>query len=640
MTTRTSVPATLTAELIHRLSQLAGQPDGVAEVALSTLRFGSLALLMAHGIIEPVDLTTDLGNRIVLTPYGRRVIEASAQLRPQAEDSGESPFEMLRIASSLTSGVCDLLARLASEPPAVAEVALSAQRFGALDELVAAGVIDPVDTTSDQGGRLVVTERGWQIMQACAALAAGDHEQQPAATRSRRSGQAVSDHDAAMLEQERGSTAMQVGTVTRLGRPSPSHEDVLTYLNARIHHVPRYRQKLADPLGPVSRQRWAEDASFELNFHVRHESVEGSGPKGFDQLVARIFSTPLDRSRPLWECWFVDGLDNDEWALITKVHLVLVEDMSGPNLITTLFDLAPDSEFDTGPSAAASEPSSLGMAVWTLGEALVGTLTTPLRLLTKVSGPRETLSRLGRLRDEIRAAPDVPHLNHPSGEHRAVAFRDIPAADVSKIRSAADASGRELLLGATTNAMRQWLRRSGGLHSEDVHPVAALLTVGGSGDESLAAHITHRLVHLPISKADPVEQLRSIQRAYREPVEDRDILATLARYTPRTVLGQLARLGLFARHYNLMLAYIAGPRLPLFVLGRRVLSMHPVGFLTERHALAIWAMSYDDNLQLGVIADRDSVPNLDALADDLVSAIRDLHRASAEQKQEPVHQPA
>ena len=149
--------------------------------------------------------------------------------------------------------------------------------------------------------------------------------------------------DAAFLHQEGDATHMHIGAIARFAAPAPPYADVLEHIRGRLALVPRYRQKLAVPPGGFGRQRWIDDPRFNLEYHFRHTALPRPGDdERLLRLVGRVFSQRLDRTKPLWEMWMVEGLADGRWALISKSHHALVDGVSGVDLTTMLFDLQPD----------------------------------------------------------------------------------------------------------------------------------------------------------------------------------------------------------------------------------------------------------------------------------------------------------
>src|SRR5215210_7276035 len=179
--------------------------------------------------------------------------------------------------------------------------------------------------------------------------------------------------DAAFLHQEGRATHMHIGGCFLLEGPPPGPRDLLAHVRDRLHLVPRYRQRLAEVPAGLGRQRWIDDPSFNLEYHVRHSALPAPGDAAqLRRLVGRLFSQRLDRTKPLWELWAIEGLDDDGWAIVSKVHHALVDGISGVDLMTLLFDLTPDPRAvrADGPWAPRPEPSAAQLAASGVGGAL------------------------------------------------------------------------------------------------------------------------------------------------------------------------------------------------------------------------------------------------------------------------------
>src|SRR3954447_17179758 len=216
--------------------------------------------------------------------------------------------------------------------------------------------------------------------------------------------------DAAFLHQEGDATHMHIGAIARFASPAPPYADVLEHIRGRLHLVPRYRQKPAVPPGRFGRQRWIDDPRFNLEYHVRHTALPNPGDdERLLRLAGRIFSQRLDRTKPLWEMWMVEGLADGRWALISKTHHALVDGVSGVDLTTMLFDLRPDPEPGGEPGAWVPhpEPSGAELAAGSLTTAARRSLGLPWRLAALAAQPSAAVAQaresLGGLAEVARA---------------------------------------------------------------------------------------------------------------------------------------------------------------------------------------------------------------------------------------------
>src|SRR5439155_21958670 len=196
--------------------------------------------------------------------------------------------------------------------------------------------------------------------------------------------------DAAFLHQEGDATHMHIGAIAEFAASAPPYADVLEHISGRLHLVPRYRQKLAVPPGGLGRQRWIDDPRFNLEYHVRHTALPAPGDdERLLRLTGRVFSQRLDRTKPLWELWMVEGLEDGTWALISKTHHALVDGVRGVDLTTILFDLSPDApQLEPGEVwVPQPEPSSAELAAASLTSPARRTLGLPLRAAGLVAQP-------------------------------------------------------------------------------------------------------------------------------------------------------------------------------------------------------------------------------------------------------------
>src|SRR5436190_12440744 len=231
--------------------------------------------------------------------------------------------------------------------------------------------------------------------------------------------------DASFLAGEREGSHMHVGAVLIFEGPPPGREELLEHIASRLHQVPRYRQRLAVPRFEMGRPLWVDDASFNLEYHARHTALASPGGIGeLRALTARIFSQRLDRSKPLWESWYVQGLANDCFAIINKTHHALVDGISGVDLATVLFDLAavPPEPAEVPDWTPQSEPSDAQV----VAEGVKGILRTPVDLARRAMGAaghpdrtaravREAAEGLGEVVwANLNPAPETP-LNVPTG---------------------------------------------------------------------------------------------------------------------------------------------------------------------------------------------------------------------------------
>jgi WS/DGAT/MGAT family acyltransferase len=450
--------------------------------------------------------------------------------------------------------------------------------------------------------------------------------------------------DASFLHQEKQSSHMHVGALATFEGPPPPREDFCAHLEARLGLVPRYRQKLAFPPLDTGRPFWVDDPNFNLDYHVRHTALPKPGSDDqLRQLVGRIFSQRLDRSKPLWETWIVQGLEGGRFALISKTHHALVDGIAGVDIATVLFDLSPvPSEPEAHERwAPAPEPSDADLIL----DGVKGLIRTPIGLAGRALGalqrPGETIERVREAAEGIgevvwagmNPAPDVP-LNVPIGPHRRVRWVQSRLADFKEIKNSLGGTVNDAVLAVVAGALGRWLRDRG-LRTEGTE-LRALVPVSIRAEDehgALGNRIAAMRGPLPVYVDDPVERLRVVQKGMGELKESKqalgaEVIAGLQDFAPPTLLAQASRLNFSTRLFNLIVTNVPGPQFPLYLLGREMEEIVPIAFLPENHALAIAIMSYNGKVDFGLLADYDAMPDLDAVGEHLEESLAELLEAA------------
>jgi WS/DGAT/MGAT family acyltransferase len=451
--------------------------------------------------------------------------------------------------------------------------------------------------------------------------------------------------DASFLHQEGPASHMHIGGVLLFEGPPPAFPDYLDHVRGRLHLVPRYRQKLATPPLQSGRPVWVDDPNFNLEYHVRHSALPAPGTEQqLFVLAARIASQRLDRSKPLWESWLVEGLDRDRFALIFKTHHSLVDGVAGVDLATVLLDIEtmPPSLADgLEPWRPQPEPSAAEL----LFAGARGFVGTALRLfergLEAAVNPAETVSKLAEAAEGVgeivwaglNPAPETP-LNVPIGPHRRFTVVRQELADYKEVKDALGGTVNDVVLTVVAGALARWLRARGvrtqGLQMRALVPVS----VRTSSDRgTLGNRLTAMRGPLPVYISDPVARLRFVSRAMDGLKESKQALgaAAIARVNnlaPPTILAQASRLQFSTRLFNLLVTNIPGPQFPLYVLGRQLRDLFPLAFLPSNHALAVAIMSYNRGIDYGLLADYDALPDLDVIASGISEALAELQAAA------------
>ena len=452
---------------------------------------------------------------------------------------------------------------------------------------------------------------------------------------------------------------MHIGGVLVFEGPPPEFADYLDHVRARLHLVPRYRQKLATPPLESGRPLWIDDPSFNLEYHIRHAALPSPGTEDqLFQLAARIASQPLDRNKPLWESWLVEGLEGDRFALIFKTHHSLVDGVSGVDLATVLLDLAPTpAPPPTG--LEAWQPSPVPSAAELVLGGVRGVVSTTLELVARALGAaRNPTDSLGHLRDAVEGlgeivwaglnpAPATP-LNVEIGPHRRYAVVRQQLDDYKAVKNALGGTVNDVVLAVVSGALARWLRARG-VRTEGLE-MRALVPVSVRSDAqrgTLGNKLTVMRGALPVYISDPVARLRFVRQAMDGLKDSKQAVgaATLTavnNLAPPTILAQASRLNFSTRLFNLLVTNIPGPQLPLYVLGRRLEDLFPVAFLPKDHALAIAIMSYDGGIDYGLLGDYDALPDIGTIAEGIELSLAQLLESArgAPARAEPSVRPA
>ncbi|HEY1592975.1 MAG TPA: wax ester/triacylglycerol synthase family O-acyltransferase [Solirubrobacteraceae bacterium] len=456
----------------------------------------------------------------------------------------------------------------------------------------------------------------------------------------------LSSIDASFLAQEGPTSHMHIGGVLIFEGPPPPFDDFLDHVRSRLHLVPRYRQKLATPPLETGRPLWVDDPTFNLEYHIRNTALPAPGSEEqLLRLAARIASQQLDRSKPLWEMWIVEGLEGDRFGLIAKTHHSLVDGVSGVDLASVLFDFEPDPgppPDDLEPWQPSPEPSAADMVL----AGVRGMVKAGVGLAERaVSATTRPGSSLNRARDAVEGvgeivwaglnpAPETP-LNVEIGPHRRYAVVRQQLADYKQVKDSLGGTVNDVVLTVVSGAIAGWLHgrgvRTEGLELRALVPVS-VRTKDHQG--SLGNQLAVMRGPLPVYIRDPMARLRFVKTAMDGLKESKqavgaETLAAVNNLAPPTVLAQASRLNFSTRLFNLIVTNIPGPQVPLYVLGHKLDDLFPLAFLPKGHALAIAIMSYDGRLEYGLLGDYDQLPDIDVVAEGIEASLEELLVAAA-----------
>jgi len=473
--------------------------------------------------------------------------------------------------------------------------------------------------------------------------------------------------DAAFLAMETASVFGHVGSVCVLDpstAPEPLTLERLTSLiDDRLHLIPPFRRRLVEvPLG-LDQPYWIEDPDFDIEFHVRELALPEPGDdRQLADQAARLHARPLDRGRPLWELYLIHGLAGGRKAIYTKVHHAAIDGVSGNDILGAVLDLSP--EGTQRPPAPPWRRDDVPGPLHLLARSALSLTGHPLRAARLSYGLARSLPRLaasparprlplvdrltGRDSNLVLApsglrAPATP-FNRSVSPHRRWAFRSLPLADVKRVKTAHGTTVNDVVMALCAGALRRWLLDHDALPEG---PLVAGVPVSVRTEDQKGTggnRVSSMLAPLPTNLADAAERLQACHQAMRAAKDQHgalpaDLLADVTQFAMPALAGQAARLAARLRlvervnAFNLIISNVPGPNLPLYYAGARMLGYFPLSAIADGQGLNITVMSFEGQMHFGLIADRELVPDVDALAgylvDELAALVAALDRPSA-----------
>jgi diacylglycerol O-acyltransferase len=458
--------------------------------------------------------------------------------------------------------------------------------------------------------------------------------------------------DALFLNAEDGITHLHIASCAVFAGPPPSFDDVVALIASKLPLLPRYRQRLRAVPGGLAHPVWVDDAGFNLDYHVRHSALPAPGGEAeLEHLMGRLMSQELDRARPLWEAWMIDGLSDDRWALVSKVHHCMVDGVSGTDMMAVLLD--PDPEAVTGPPDVwdpQPEPTDVRLVLdgaaelaavpWRVARAVAGNLRAPRAAWRSAT---DVLAGIGSFARVVRPAPAVS-LEGGIGPHRVWAAARSTLADVGAIRRAFGGTVNDVVLAAITGAFRDVLLQRGESLDGVVLRSLVPVSIRVAGDTTPNNQVAPIIAELPIDLADPLERLAAVRermQALREShqVDAGSAALTGAELTPAALQALTVRAATALlrrapqRSVNTVTTNVPGPQYPLFALGRGMLEYLPYVPLSSGVRVGVAIVSYNGHLAFGVTGDYDTAPEVHFMAERIegqIATLRelaDLHRA-------------
>jgi WS/DGAT/MGAT family acyltransferase len=467
--------------------------------------------------------------------------------------------------------------------------------------------------------------------------------------------------DAEFLYLEDGTTHMHIASCAVFEGPAPGYDELVARISSKLSHVPRYRQRVRFVPLDLRRPFWVDDPHFNVDYHVRHSALPPPGGKAeLCRLMGRLMSQELDRTRPLWEAWVVEGLAGGQWAVISKVHHCMVDGVAGVDLISAMLDLerkpAPVVVPDWAPE---SEPSTLSLAV----EGALNIVARPVEHVragasTALRTPRRALERGRAIATGMRwygsaLRPTPPtSLDGTIGPHRRWTYAGASLGDIRTIRHAFGGTVNDVVVALVTSGFRDLVVARG---EDPEHVTLRTLVPVSVRDETVHGvydnQVSAIFFDLPVHIEDPLERLAAVHAEMdrlkqSHEAEAGKALTQLAGAVPPAFMAQGTRLvsrlvsRVPQRTMNTVTTNVPGPQFPLYFAGREMLEYLPYVPIGPGVRIGVAILSYNGRLQFAVTGDYDTAPDIDVLADGIQTALATLVQLAGEgtaERQEAAH---
>ncbi|HEY5108427.1 MAG TPA: wax ester/triacylglycerol synthase family O-acyltransferase [Acidimicrobiales bacterium] len=456
--------------------------------------------------------------------------------------------------------------------------------------------------------------------------------------------------DAEFLHLEDGAVHMAIAGACVFADPPPTIGEMEALMASKMHLIPRYRQRVRTVPFELGRPVWVDDPDFDLGYHMRHTALPAPGDDGdFCRLMGRLMSQDLDRDRPPWEIWLVEGLEGGRWALVFKVHHCMVDGIAGVGLLTAVLDFVPDAALgEPVPWTPAAEPPGAAKVLdaWggLAGEVLraagsfPGSVVHPVRTFRSLAAVAT-----GAVRFTERLAPTRSlSIEGPVGPHRVWAHSSAPLDEVKTIRTAFGGTVNDVVLAAVAGGYRALLvEREDDVTTAVVRSLVPVSTRTVDAKGVADNRVSALLYELPVGLDDPVERLESVKAQMADLkssgiAEAGQVMTTVSDLVPPMVLGLVSRTAIRSMHrfgqqsLNTVTTNVPGPQVPLYCLGHLMEEYRP--YVPISHGLRVGTaiLSYNGRLFFGVTGDFRSTPDVGVLAEATAAGIDDLYERALE----------
>ncbi|MCW2533330.1 MAG: putative Acyltransferase [Blastococcus sp.] len=461
--------------------------------------------------------------------------------------------------------------------------------------------------------------------------------------------------DSGFFFAESENTPMHVGSVAVFDGPAPTYGDVVRLLLSKLPLVPRYRQRVREVPMQLGRPVWVDDPHFQILYHVRHTAVPGPGSdEQLRNLAGRVLGQRLDMAKPLWELWLVEGLAENRWAIISKVHHCMVDGIAGTDLMQLMFDLDPDATHEAPKDwTPRRTPSSLSMVT----EAVTESVAHPLRQLSSLPSVgaavrgAKALAETGKTVAQTvpslakqAVTPTARSLNGPIGPHRRWAWTEGKFEEFKAVRTVFGGTVNDVVLASITGGFRDLLQGRGELSSEKlvVRSMVPVSVRQASQKGALDNQVSAVFVDLPVGLPDPVARLNAIRGQMDECKKtmqalDAGSIIEMGNFVAPTLLALGVRAALQAGQFwcQTVTTNVPGPRVPLYVLGKRMSSAYAYVPIAGGTRCSIGIFSYLNTMTFGLNADFDGYPDIDVLSGGIRRGLDELMTLAKQQGTPP-----
>lgn len=427
--------------------------------------------------------------------------------------------------------------------------------------------------------------------------------------------------------EDKSSTHMHIGSAMTFAGPAPDAAGLRDFIDSRIHLAPRFQQKLMEhPVPAAGKPSWVDDPAFDIANHVVAAALPAPGGQAeLNDLIGEVFSTRLDRDRPLWRIWFVTGLAEDRWALVTKMHHTMVDGLGALDLFAALLDFGPTPrEVEPSTSEPRPEPGRRDVLRAQLQRNLANAMSFAQNVKSVVANPGEAGPRMldvaKGLVDTGQAAlplPPATPLNVETGPYRGYDCTTFPLSDFKEIRRSLGGTVNDAVLAVTGDAVGRYLRELG-VDTADMELRAQIPSAIRTTDTSSSAEgnvFVVLVMQLPVDEMGAGERHALVEdrmKAMKESGVGTGVAAVLGatNFLAPTILAQTTRLFFSKELFSLLVSNVPGMQFPVYMYGSEMLSLAPLPWVGPQQALNVAVMSYNGQMTFGIMVDREAVTDV------------------------------